>query len=135
MVASMLLSDMGLKPYTNTSNHNEALKPLTRQRFDKVQERAKLRSSVSRWVSILFPELEKFPWANQIAGVLKAVLEATSKGRYKRDMAVKVRNATRSSIGPRMPSKFLELQHTIRLIQELDAEIAETETEIKSMMG
>ena len=58
-IASMLLSDAGLKPYTDTAYHNEELKSLTRYRFDKVQERAKLKSSVSRLVCILFPELEK----------------------------------------------------------------------------
>ena len=33
-----------------------------------------------------------------------------------------------------MPAKSLELQHTIRLIRELDSEIAETEREIKRLM-
>ena len=154
MIASMLLSDVGLKPYTDIAYHNEELKSLTRYRFDKVQERAKLKSSVSRLVCILFPELEKlvpslhmasvyalleeFPGAKQIAEAhltrLKAVLEAASRGRYKRDMAVRIRDAARNSIGSRMPAKSLELQHTIRLIRELDAEITEIEAEIKSMM-
>ena len=43
-IASMLLSDVGLKPYTDTAYHNEELKSLTRYRFDKVKERAKLKS-------------------------------------------------------------------------------------------
>ena len=58
-IAAMLLSDVGLKPYTDTAYHNEELKSLTRYRFDKVKERAKLKSSISRLVCILFPELEK----------------------------------------------------------------------------
>ena len=58
-IAAMLLSDTGLKPYTDTAYHNEELKSLTRYRFDKVKERAKLKTSVSRLVCILFPELEK----------------------------------------------------------------------------
>mgnify|MGYP000040458747 FL=1 len=33
-----------------------------------------------------------------------------------------------------MPAKSLELKHTIKLIGELDAEIDEIETEIKSIM-
>ncbi|MEN6567583.1 MAG: hypothetical protein ABFC57_14960 [Veillonellales bacterium] len=33
-----------------------------------------------------------------------------------------------------MPAKSLELRHTIKLIRELDAEIAEIEAEIKSIM-
>ena len=55
----MLMSDVNLKSYSDTSYHNEELKSLTRYRFDKVKERAKLKSSVSRLVCILFPELEK----------------------------------------------------------------------------
>ena len=41
-IASMLMSDVDLKSYTDTTYHNEELKSLTRYRFDKVQERAKL---------------------------------------------------------------------------------------------
>ena len=153
-IAAMLLSDAGLKPYTNTAYHNEELKSLTRYRFDKVQERAKLKSSVSRLACILFPELEKlvpsvhiasvyalleeFPGAKQVASAhltrLKALLETASKGRYKRDMALAIRNAARNSIGSRMPAKSLELQHTIRLIRELDTEITEIEEQIQSIM-
>ena len=36
-IAAMLLSDVGLKPYTDTAYHNEELKSLTRYRFDKVK--------------------------------------------------------------------------------------------------
>ena len=153
-IAAMLLSDAGLKPYTNTAYHNEELKSLTRYRFDKVKERAKLKSSVSRLVCILFPELEKlvpslhtasvytlleeFSGAKQIAAAhltkLKALLETASKGRYKRDMALEIRDAARNSIGSWMPAKSLELQHTIRLIRELDVEIAEIEEQIQSIM-
>ena len=153
-IAAMLLSDVGLKPYTDTAYHNEELKSLTRYRFDKVKERAKLKCSVSRLVCILFPELEnlvpslhgasvyalleEFPGAVQIAGAhltrLKSLLTDASRGRYGRDMALDIRDAARNSIGSRMPAKSLELQHTIRLIQELDAEIEEIETEIQAMM-
>jgi transposase len=153
-IAAMLLSDVGLKPYTDTAYHNEELKSLTRYRFNKVKERAKLKSSVSRLVCILFPELEKlvptlhgasiyalleeFPGAVQTAGAhltrLKSLLSDASRGHYGRDMAVEIRNAARNSIGSRMPAKSLELQHTIRLIRELDAEIEEIEAEIQDIM-
>lgn len=153
-IAAMLLSDVGLKPYTDTAYHNEELKSLTRYRFDKVKERAKLKCPVSRLVCILFPELEnlvpslhgasvyalleEFPGAVQIAGAhltrLKSLLTDASRGRYGRDMALDIRDAARNSIGSRMPAKSLELQHTIRLIRELDAEIEEIETEIQAMM-
>lgn len=153
-IASMLLSDAGLKPYMDTVYHNEELKSLTRYRFDKVKERAKLKTSVSRLVCILFPELEnmvstlhvasvyalleEFPGAKQIAAAhltrLKALLADASRGRYGRDMAMEIRDAARCSIGSSMPAKSLELQHTIRLIRELDAEIEEIEAAIQDIM-
>lgn len=153
-IAAMLLPDAGLKPYTDTAYHNEELKSLTRYRFCKVKERAKLKQSVSRLVCILFPELEKlvptlhmasvyallseFPGAKQVAAAhltrLKALLADASRGRYGRDMAVEIRDAARCSIGSRMPAKSLELQHTIRLIRELDIEIEEIETAIQAIV-
>ena len=118
-IAAMLMSDVDLKSYTDTAYHNEELKSLTRYRFDKVRERAKLKQSVSRLVNILFPELEtlvptlhmasvytmlsEFPGAKQIAGAhlthFKAVLSDASKGRYDRDKAVEIRETARRSIG------------------------------------
>lgn len=58
-IASMLMSCVDLKLYTRALYHNEDLKSLTRYRFDKISERAKLKTSVSRLVTILLPELEK----------------------------------------------------------------------------
>ena len=153
-IATMLMSDVGLKSYTDTSYHNEELKSLTRYRFDKVKQRAKLKSSITRLVCILFPELEKlvptlhiasvyallleYPGAKQLAGAnlthLKAVLYEASKGRYGRDRAIMLRDAARNSIGSYMPAKSLELKHTIRSIQVLDTEIEEIETEIEKLM-
>lgn len=154
-IATMLLSDVGLKPYTDTAYHNEELKSLTRYRFDKVRDRAKLKSSISRLVTILFPELEKlvptlhmasiyallseFPGAKQVANAhltrLTNLLAEASNGRYKRDMAVTIRESARKSIGSVMPAKSLELQHTIRIIRELTAEIDEIEATIEDMMA
>ena len=153
-IASMLMSDVDLKSYTDTAYHNEELKSLTRYRFEKVSERAKLKQSVSRLVNILFPELEtlvptlhmasvyavlsEFPGAKQIADAhlthFKTVLSEASNGRYDREKAVEIREAARTSIGSVMPAKSLELQHTIRMIRELDKEIEEIETAIKAII-
>ena len=153
-IAMILLTDRTLKPYSDTSYHNEELKSLTRYRFDKVQERARLKISVSRLVSILFPELEKlvpslhissvyallseFPGASFIASAhltrLKHLLFNASKGHYGRDMAASIRNAAASSIGSVIPAKSLELKHTIHLIQVLSAEIDEIEDAINAIM-
>ena len=153
-IASMIMSDVNLKSYSDISYHNEELKSLTRYRFDKVKERAKLKGSVSRLVCILFPELEKlvpslhmvsvyallseFPSASAIASAhltrLSNLLVESSKGRYGKDTAVLFREAAKTSIGSPMPAKSLELKHTIKLIHELDAEIEEIEQEIRAIM-
>ena len=54
-IAAMMMSGVVLESYTAISYHNEELKSLTRYSFEKVRERAKLRQSVSRLVTILFP--------------------------------------------------------------------------------
>ena len=153
-IAAMLMSDVSLKPYTDTAYHNEELKSLTRYRFDKVRERAKLKQSVSRLVCILFPELEslvstlhsssvytllsEYPGAKQISSAhltsLKNLLHDSSKGHYNRDTAATIRDAAKRSIGSVMPAKSLELKHTIHLIRELDAEIEEIEAAIQHIM-
>jgi transposase len=153
-IAAMLMSDVGLKPYTNTAYHNEELKSLTRYRFDKVRRRAGLKQSISRLVCILFPELEKlvpslhlasvyalldeFPGANQVAAAhltrLKSLLIDASRGHYGRGMALELRETARRSIGSKLPAKSLELRHTIRLIRELDSEIREIEAAIQAIL-
>ena len=153
-IAYMLMSDVNLKSYSDTSYHNEELKSLTRYRFDKVQERAKLKTSVSRLICILFPELEKlvptlhmasvyamlseFPGAKYVANAhltrLSNLLSEASKGHYGKETAITFREAARTSIGSNMTAKSLELKHTIKLIQELTSEIDEIENEIKIIM-
>jgi transposase len=153
-IASMLMSDVNLKSYTDTAYHNEELKSLTRYRFDKVKERAQLKQSIARLVTILFPELEKlvptlhmasvyallseYPSARQVADAnlthLKSLLHNVSKGRYTHEKAIQIRDAARCSIGSRMPAKSLELRHTIKLIGYLDEEIVEIEAAIKAIV-
>ena len=153
-IASMLMSDVNLKSYSDTSYHNEELKSLTRYRFDKVKERSALKVSISRLVCILFPELEnlvptlhmtsvytllfEFPGASYVASAhltkLTNLLSKASKGHYGKDTAVLFRETARNSIGSVMPAKSLELKHTIKLIQELTSEIDEIEAAIKQIM-
>ncbi len=153
-ITYMLMSDVNLKSYSDISYHNEELKSLTRYRFDKVKERSALKTSISRLVCILFPELEKlvsilhcnsvysmlleFPSAKHIADAhlsrLTRLLDKASKGRFKKDMAITFKEAAKNSIGSNIPAKSLELKHTIKLIREIDSEIDEIESEIKNIM-
>lgn len=153
-IASILMSDVDLKPYSNILYQNEELKSLTRYRFDKVKQRAELKTSISRLVTILFPELEKlvptlhmksvyallyeFPSAEAIAKAhltkLTNLLYASSKGHYAKETAILIHETASNSIGSHMSAKSLELKHTVKLIEELTSEIKEVEQEIKSIM-
>ena len=153
-IAMMLITDNTLKPYSLSSYHNEELKSLTRYRYDRVRERSKLKTSVSRLVSILFPELEKLvsnlhsssvyallselPGASHIAVChlthLTNLLKTASRGRFGRDKAIAIRDAARNSIGLESVAKSMELKHTICLINELSLEINEIERAIKKAM-
>ena len=154
-IASMLMSDVDLKPYSKSLYHNEELKSLTRYRFDKVKERATLKTSISRLVNILFPELEKIvstihlssiysllyalPSASLITNcsyeeVSNIIYEKSSRGKLSFEKVQLIYDAAKTSIGSIMPAKSLELKHTIKLIRELDVEIDEIENEINKIM-
>ena len=144
-IAFMIMSDENLKSYSDTSYRNEELKSLTRYRFDKVKEQARLKQSVSRLVCIRFPKLEKIVPTLHMSSVYTLLFEFSSaaaiasahltrlsnlffensKGRYGKDTALMFRNAAQSSIGSHMPAKSPELKHTIKLIRELTTEIDE----------
>jgi transposase len=154
MIAKMLLSEVDIKPYSKALYHNEQLKSLTRYRFFKIRERANLKQQLSRLVNLLFPELEslvptlhissvyalleEFPGASFVAKAhltkLTNLLCSASKGHYKKDKAISIKETAASSIGCVMPAKSLELKHTIQLIRILSEEINEIELQIKEIL-
>lgn len=154
VITSLLMSSPDLKPYSHSSYHNEELKSLTRYRFEKVNQRARLKATVRRLVVILFPELEslvatihipsvyallaEFPSAQAIASAhltrLTNLLQTVSYGRFDRNTAITFRDAAKNSIGSNIPAKSLELRHTLRLIAELSDEIKEVEAAIKTLV-
>lgn len=153
-IALMLATESADNVYSLQAYQNEELKSLTRYRFDKVNQRSKLKQSLSRLITILFPELEsvvstvhsnsiyamllKYPSAKDVAKSqlhsLINLLESSSRGRIDSDKAKEIRNLARKSVGVYVSAKVLELRHTIKLIQILDDEIAEIEENIESHM-
>ena len=153
-ISMLLVNQDDIDAYSLKLFKNEDLKSLTRYRFRKVQEQSKLKLSLSRLVTILFPELEsavstihlnsiysmllKYPSAKDIAkstfSKLANLLEVTSKGKFDREKAKEIRNLARKSIGVYIAAKAMELRQTIELIQVLDANIAEIEAQIEAKM-
>lgn len=153
-IALMLATESCDNAYSLQTYQNEELKSLTRYRFDKVNQRSKLKQSLSRLITLLFPELEsvvsslhsssvyamllKYPSAKDVAKSqlhsLINLLESTSRGRIGADKAKIIRSLAKKSVGIYVSAKVLELRHTIKLIQILDEEIVEIEQQIQSHM-
>ena len=152
-IAQMLISDPTLEQYEGTSSY-EDLKSLTRYRYDMIQNRSRMKVSISRLISILFPELEKMfstshsstvyallsemPGASYIAYAdidsIKSILIEASKGYFGESKAIDIHEKARTSIGMDMPAKSLELKHTIKQIEYISRDIAETEKSIDAIM-
>lgn len=153
-IANILLSNIDLKSYTDISYHNTEFKSLARYRFRQANIRAKYRISVSRLVTILFPELHKlvsdihsdciyallseFPGASYVANAnlrkLTSLVEKASGGRRSKDFAVNIRDAARNSIASAFPASSFELRGTIKLIAALDEEIKEIDSKLDEFL-
>lgn len=152
-IATMLITD-NLKPYSNLSYHISELKSLVRHRFRLVEERSKFKVSLSRLITIIFPELEKIVWSisqnsilyllNELPSTkeistcnlkhLTTLLEKYSKGKYSRDKAVEIRDLARVSIGTNSPSISFELRQVIQTILFLQSQIDEIDKELKKLI-
>jgi transposase len=152
-LASILFSDDS-KPYQLPVYPYSELKTLTRNRHRLVAMRTKLKISVSRLITVLFPELPsavysvnqkstyalllEFPTAKSIENAhltrLTNVLLDNSRSKYGRDKAIQLRELAANSIGLDSNATGFELQQTIRLIQNLQSEIDMLDNEIKTIM-
>jgi len=152
-LASMLFSEES-EPYLQAVLPISELKILTRNRSRLIHMRSKLKQSISRLVDILFPELPslvyslhqkssyalllEYPTAKSIASAhivkLTNLLSSNSKGKYGRARALQIRELASNSIGFDSVATGFELRQAIRLIQNLDGEIAVLDDEIKAIM-
>ena len=152
-LAQLLFSDDS-KPYLQPLYHISELKTLTRSRFRLIQMRSRLKISINRLVTVLFPELPnvvwsvnqkscyalllEFPTAKAIAEAhltrLTNLLSTNSHGKYGRDKALEIRELAEQSIGLDSRATGFELKQTIRLVQGLQKEIDEVDREIKAIM-
>jgi len=132
----------------------EELRELVRHRSRLVEMNAKFKVSVSRIISIVFPELPEavwsihqkscyamlleYPTANTVAQShltkLCNILHDNSNGKYAKSKAEQIRNLARNSIGSHNSSYAFELQQTIRLIQNLQNEIHLLDLRVRVIM-
>ena len=139
---------------TPVSNEIRELKSLTRHRYRLIGQCAKLKVSVSRLVTILFPELGTLVWsihqkssyamllelpsAYEISNChltkLTNILSKNSKGKYGKERAISLKKLALNSIGTRCSATSFELQQTIRLINFYLDEIALLDSKIKELL-
>ena len=141
-IAAMLMT-LNPSPRTPISYHIEELKVLTRNRSRLVGYCAKLKLSLTRLLDVVFPELPGIVWSRNQKSVhglllelpnartiancridrLTNIIKDASHGRYSRDKALIIRQTAAESIGSDSPAMAFEIQQTIRLIQNAQAEI------------
>jgi len=130
------------------------LKALNRHRSRLKGMRARLRMSVSRLVTVLFPELcgvvwsihstssyallSEFPTVTAIADChltrLANLLGASSRGKYGKEKALEIKSLAVRSVGTNSRVIGFELQQTIRLINNVSSELDILDSEIKALM-
>ena len=153
-IAQMIVSGKGSQTYSSSLYHNEEMKSLSRYRSQTMQKCSKLKISVSRLVTILFPELEgltssihlasiyallkAYPGHEQIAHCsmkrLTHLLSDASQGRFDKSKALEIHQAACRSIGKVSLSASMELVHTITDIEVLKQHIAEIDEKLKEMV-
>ncbi|MGL5350488.1 MAG: IS110 family transposase [Cetobacterium sp.] len=136
------------------SDEIRELKSLTRHRYRLIGQCAKLKVSISRLLTILFPELEtliwsihqkssydmllEFPSAHDISNCyltkLTNLLSKTSKGKYGKDKTIALKNLASKSIGINSSGTSFELQQTIRIINYYLDEISILDKKIKELL-
>lgn len=155
MLANIVYAERDtLTPYTAKSYHMEQLKSLTRYRSRLVRDNAKLKTSLRRLVTILFPEydgifsrihgecsyalLSEFPDKESMAKAniirLTNIISHTTRGRHGRATALRIRELAKTSIGTISPVQSMELKDTIERIQCLTTKINELDKDISRRM-
>ena len=155
VLARMLIAYPDLKFSTSLDDNDiilSELKSLTRFRLSLVKDLSKLKTSLSRIINIVFPEIEKvfsstnslyellynFPSAKEIANAhltkLTNVLIKASKGHFSKEKAVQIKKLAQNTVGNSSYALTLELKHTIKLINEYNSSIDKINKEITTIM-
>lgn len=153
-IARMLITGEKSQSYSPSLYHNDELKSFSRYRSQTAEKCSKLKVSVSRLVTILFPELEALVSSIHLASVyalLKAypgrekiaqcsvkrltyLLDNASRGSFGKEKAQQIHQAACRSIGIVSSARSMELVQTIEDIERLEQHIAEIDEKIKELV-
>lgn len=153
LIASMIISGE-FNTHSELSYHVLELKSLTRHRFRLIKKLSNAKIELVRILDVMFPELEnlvystsqkstlallkELPSLNDIANChltkLSNILKKNSKGKYSKEKAIQIREAAKSSIGSKSIALSFELKQAIALIEFLDLQVDELDSQIKEIM-
>lgn len=150
-LVKLLIAEPDLKPYSPLSYTMDSLKSLTRYRFRCVRARAKAKAALSRIVVQIFPELESlvpsihcryiysllkaYPDVEKLAKAsiasLTRLIAKASRNRHGKQMAKKIQQSARESIGYTTIGEQQELLDIIEAIERWDERIKEIDEVIE----
>lgn len=146
---------VGFNPYTTLVYHNDEIKSLTRYKRDLIRERATCKTKLARIIGLSFPELKEifptlssptvcrllavFPSAQAIANadltIMSNILNDASRGHFGIDMARKLKELAKNSIGEYSNAVSLEIKHLLSTIGSLSSQILEVNRSIQDAIA
>ena len=151
---ALMLQSGNFKPHSDVSYHLRELKSLTRHKSRIKDNLAKYKISLHRILDIMFPELasvvyslnqkstyellKAFPSKEAITSAhltkLTNLLIKHSKGKYRKEKAILIKETAAKSIGTDSRAISFELSQTLSFIEVYSNEINKIDNEIKSIM-
>ena len=154
IIKSLMLNSYSL--YSEQDAQALELKSLCRFRKNLKKSIARLKTQLSGYVNISFPELASFfksgihintcyellkayPSPEDIAALhltkLSNILSDASHGRFKRESAVALKSLAKSSVGVKNSFVSIQITQTISQIELLEKQVVELESVIKNIMN
>jgi transposase len=151
---ALMLQSGNFKPHSDVSYHLRELKSLTRHKSRIKDNLAKYKISLHRILDIMFPELasvvyslnqkstyellKAFPSKQAIISAhltkLTNLLIKHSKGKYRKEKAILIKETAAKSIGTDSRAISFELSQTLSFIEVYSNEINKIDNEIKSIL-
>ena len=151
---ALMLQSGNFKPHSDVSYHLRELKSLTRHKSRIKDNLAKYKISLHRILDIMFPELASVVYSlnqNSTYELLKAfpskqaitsahltkltnLLIKHSKGKYRKEKAILIKETAAKSIGTDSRAISFELSQTLSFIEVYSDEINKIDNEIKSIL-
>lgn len=153
IIKSLMVNSYHL--YSEQDSKSLELKSLCRFRKNLKKSIARLKTQLSGYVNIVFPEYAKFfksgihiassyallkayPSPENIVALhltkLSNLLSSSSRGRFGKEEALALKSLAKSSVGVKNRSTYIQIPHTIAQIELLEQQVDEIDGQIKLFM-